>query len=110
MTHHGKPIPNLIFIKCDLRIHQNHTDYQRYPKGTLKGLARWDVKTTNLGPCWFSRWQRASAGGNKHQIDRKDWKQMGKQKQQAEPTSLKSFDIYSEILFIMLVHKYIYII
>jgi hypothetical protein len=38
MTHHGKPIPNLIFIKCDLRIHQNHTDYQRYPKGTPKVL------------------------------------------------------------------------
>ena len=81
----------------------------KVPQRYSKGLARWDVKTTNLGPCWFSRWQRASAGGNKHQIDRKDWKQMGKQKQQAEPTSLKSFDIYSEILFIMLVHKYIYI-
>ena len=82
----------------------------KVPQRYSKGLARWDVKTTNLGPRWFSRWQRASAGGNKHQIDRKDWKQMGKQKQQAEPTSLKSFDIYSEILFIMLVHKYIYII
>ena len=65
----------------------------KVPQRYSKGLARWDVKTTNLGPRWFSRWQRASAGGNKHQIDRKDWKQMGKQKQQAEPTSLKSFDI-----------------